>query len=277
MSSIRVQYAQLPPAEDSADRLFITDNAVIVLDGASAFAPVPVSAQVYADHLGRAVVDQLVADPGIDLRDAVAGAISRTASTLDLTREASPSSTVSILRATSAGFDVFVLGDSPVLWGNDEEWGALSDDRMDRLALPQRDEYRARLRAGHGFDDEHRVCLRSLQRAQAQCRNVEGGYWIAGADPAAARNALVTTVPATDVEWALLLTDGAFNLLEHQGRKGWLDIARYDMDQLAGLLARLHEWEDTRDPDGRHHPRSKLHDDKTVASVSLSPARRLDS
>ena len=268
---MHVEYAQLPPPEDSADCIFITHNAVIVLDGATAFVPIPISGQAYADHLGHALVKELTAHPDIDLSDAVAGAIRQTTHSLGLSRGASPSSTVSIVRAAPSGYDVFVLGDSPVIWGNNQHSWTLCDDRLDQLRLPQQEEYRAQLRAGHGFDHQHRMRLRALQTAQARRRNTEGGYWIAEADPLAAYNARVTTVPSADANWAILTTDGASDVLKHRGRDRWQEIARLDGDQLTRLLAHLHQWERNCDPAGKHLPRSKIHDDKTLA-VILSPS-----
>jgi hypothetical protein len=73
--------------------------------------------------------------------------------------------------------------------------------------------YLAQLRAGHGYDDAHRAALVQLERAQQQARNIEGGYWIAETDPAAAHHALTMTVERDMVEWAVLATDGAAELI----------------------------------------------------------------
>jgi hypothetical protein len=47
----------------------------------------------------------------------------------------------------------------------------------------------------------------------------------------------------------------------------WLALAHYDSDQLAAVLAVIHEWEAAADPDGRTLPRAKRHDDKTPAAI----------
>lgn len=60
--------AQLPEFAKSDDKVFTTENAVIVLDGASAFRAVPVAASLYAARLGAAVRDQLLSEPYADLR-----------------------------------------------------------------------------------------------------------------------------------------------------------------------------------------------------------------
>jgi len=120
---------------------------------------------------------------------------------------------------------------------------------------------------GHGYGEAHRAALVQLQQAQRRARNVEGGYWIAETDPAAAHHAFTSTVERDAIGWAVLATDGAADLIEHAGHR-WHRIAQYDGAQLDALLARIHEWEDTSDPDGRHLPRAKRHEDKTIAALA---------
>ena len=59
----------------------------------------------------------------------------------------------------------------------------------------------------------------------------------------------------------------AADLIEHAGHRRH-GIAQYDSAQLDALLARIHEWEDTSDPDVRHLPCAKRHDDKTIAALA---------
>jgi hypothetical protein len=162
-----------------------------------------------------------------------------------------------------------VLGDSPIHYGIGHRARSLGDDRLSAVATPEREHYLAQLRAGHGYGYgyAHHAALVQLQRAQQQARNVEGGYWIAETDPTAAHHALTTTVERDLIEWAVLATDGAADLIEHAGHR-WHRIAQYDRLQLNALLARIHEWEDMSDPDGRHLPRAKRHDDKTIAALA---------
>ncbi|MFI7121942.1 hypothetical protein [Amycolatopsis sp. NPDC049868] len=70
MPGLTVSSAQRPVADTSDDRIFTTRSAVIVLDGASAYAPIPVSPSTYADSLGRHLHDHLDHDMSIDLADA---------------------------------------------------------------------------------------------------------------------------------------------------------------------------------------------------------------
>lgn len=263
---MQVHVSQLPGGTASADRVVVIPGTVIVLDGASAFEPVDIEPGIYAETLGRSIADELRREPEAPLNDAVAEAIRHTAEELNLRPGGSPSSTVAILRARAGAADLYVLGDSPIHYGIGHRAHRLVDDRLSMVAKPQRERYRAQLQGGHGFDDVHQAALLQLQRAQRQARNVEGGYWIAETDSSAAHHAVTETVDRGAIEWAVLATDGAAGFIRHAGH-GWHGIAQYDTAQLAALLARIHEWEDTSDPDGRHLPRAKQHDDKTIAAI----------
>src|SRR5699024_485705 len=102
---MHVATAQLPEIEDSDDKIYITPNAVIMLDGASAFVPVPVPASTFAAQLGQRLRDTLTAQPDAALPAALGEAISDTAHTLQLQPGESPSSTVTIARQTDDHID----------------------------------------------------------------------------------------------------------------------------------------------------------------------------
>jgi len=264
---VKVQTAQLAGGPVNADRMFCTHHAVIVLDGATAFEPVDVDPATYADTLGRLIADQLDHQPDAALADVVATAITATADRLDLRPGWSPSSTVAILRTYDTVADLYVLGDSPIHYGTNNAASVFTDDRLAAVAPAERAHYVARLRAGHGFSDEHRTALIALQRAQRRARNTPEGYWIAEADPEAARHAVERTVPADQIGWAVLATDGAADYVDHTGQS-WPRIALYDSEHLAALLDSADRWEAETDPDGQALPRAKRHDDKTIAAVS---------
>jgi hypothetical protein len=109
----RIASAMLPDREHSQDRIFTTDNAVIVLDGASAFEPGGASAADYVDHLGEHLAAALRSDPAADLRIALESAIAAIARRLELEPDRSPASTVSIARTVDDELELLVLGDTP--------------------------------------------------------------------------------------------------------------------------------------------------------------------
>lgn len=264
---MRVRTAQHSGGNSNADRVFVTDGAVIVLDGATAFEPVDVDPGTYADTLGASIVAQLDRTPVVELAHAVAQAITHTAATLHLDGDASPSSTVAILRAGTGSVDLYVLGDSPIYYGASRTVHRFADDRLASLPLIERARYVEALQAGAGYDDHHRATLAELQRSQRRYRNSPEGYWIAEADPIAAGHGLAATLPADRIAWAVLATDGVADLIDHHEQPQWPDVAQLDDDALTGLLGRLHEWESADDPNGLLLPRAKRHDDKTLAAI----------
>jgi hypothetical protein len=72
-----------------------------------------------------------------------------------------------------------------------------------------------------------------LPERQRARRNINGGYWIAEADPAAAHHAITATLGVHDLSWAVLATDGITNPLTHLGRADWATIAAKSDRQLA--------------------------------------------
>jgi hypothetical protein len=264
---VRVHSATLAGGDNNQDRLFVTENAVIVLDGASAFEPVDVDPGLYAETIGAVIAEQLDRRPAQSVADAVAAAISHAVQKLALTAGRSPSSTVSILRHRPDAVDLYVLGDSPVHYGTDHRHQVLADERLSAVASAEREHYLAQLRAGQGYGPEHRGALVQLQHAQHHARNHAGGYWIAETAPDAARHGLTTTLGLDSITWAVLATDGAADLIDHAG-PSWPTIAHLASDELAALLRSLDQWETAADPDGIQLPRAKQHDDKTIVAAT---------
>ncbi|WP_343063710.1 hypothetical protein [Haloechinothrix aidingensis] len=263
---MRIAAAQLPAIDDSDDKIATTDHAVIMLDGASAFVPVPVPASAYADHLAERLRLSLTRVPDADLTATLAEAIRETADHFDLAAGESPSSTVTIARETGDHLDLLLLGDNLAILPGE----IITDDRMDQLDLAPRTKYRQRLAAGSGYDEEHRRLLRELQDQQAQCRNRVDGYWIAEADPAAAAQAITARRSRSATPWLVLATDGAYNTMHHLALDDWSALANADSGQLHAVLSHCHRWEADDDPQAQALPRAKRHDDKSLASIMLT-------
>jgi hypothetical protein len=267
---MRVSAARLPRPPDGADRVILTPCSVIVLDGASAFGPAAVTPSAYADRLGAELASALTGRPDAPLPQVLASAISAAAVALGLPDDHGPSSTVAIARVREASADLLVLGDSYAVCRSGGSDTVLTDNRLDRLDLPQSRRYRERLAAGSGYDAAHAAILRELQAGQRARRNTPGGYWIASANPAAAAHAVTRTFPAASLEWIVLATDGTAGTAAHIGLGDWDAIARSDQARLSAMLQRCHDWEENADPDGRQLPRAKRHDDKAVAAILLA-------
>lgn len=250
---------------DYADLAIVAPSGVVLLDGASAFEPVDVSPVTYVHTLGKRLTAALHQHHDVPIADAVAAAIEQTTAELRLTPDASPSSTVAILRARQDAVDLYVLGDTPIYYGADSLTHRLSDERLASVAPTERGRYRDRLRAGYGYDDQHRVVLAELQRAERRARNRDGGYWIAATDLAAAHHGVSTTVGLDLIDWAVLATDGAADFLDDTGAD-WSAIAQEPLSALDARIAGIHTWESQCDPDGHELPRAKRHDDKTIVA-----------
>lgn len=104
---MKVNAAQLPGPHRSKDRAFMTANAAIVLDGATAFASVELDVGTYADVLGRHIVTELRSNDRADLAEVVSKAIDVVAHRFELRPGHSPSSTVTILRIRDHHADPF--------------------------------------------------------------------------------------------------------------------------------------------------------------------------
>lgn len=94
-------------------------------------------------------------------------------------------------------------------------------------------------------------------------RGVPGGFWTAGADPRAAREALTGTAR---LDRFALMTDGATRAVEVFGDLDWGQAFSLVSDKgPEALIERVRALE-AADPQGRTHPRGKVRDDATVVA-----------
>lgn len=245
------------------------DGFAAVLDGATSVAgDRSHDPGWYAEQLARAIGETV--PRGGPLADAVADAIRIVRDTHGLTPESSPTSTVALARWSDDVVETYVLSDSYIVaLRADGGETVRTDDRLDAVGASERAAYRARLAAGRGYDVEHRELLLALQAEQARRRNQPGGYWIAGAEPEAAGQGITTVQERSGVAALLLASDGV-DPERHPEATTWRGVhdeaRRYGA---ARVLQDIHDAEAT-DPDGRHWPRSKRHDDKTLVAVTLT-------
>ena len=249
----------------SQDRIFLTKNAVIVLDGASQPEPSTRDGGWYAEVLGSTLYYQLSRKPEADLKNLLSAAITTVVDRYDLQPGTSPSSTVSVLR-WGERVDVLVLGDSPVvaLTANDEI-NMIRDDRLRRIGRVEREQL-----AHAGFSSDHHVRWRQLVDAERAMRNQPEGYWIAEAVPDAAAHAHCAQWDAEDLAAVLVMTDGVSAGVDRYGLVAhWqaaFAVARPDPSRLVDMV---HSAE-LGDPDGVRWRRSKRHDDKAVVLAEFA-------
>ncbi len=262
----QVDVAEAPGQERSEDVVLTVDNAVAVLDGATSLRPTTHTGGWYAETLAGALRPRLATD--MDLADLLSGAIDEVSREHGLEPGNAPSSTVAVLRWHPETVEALVLADSPVVVFTDSGPHPVVDERLAQLRSEGRGGYRSRLRAGGGFDSHHHAALRSAVDATGRRRNVEGGFWVAEADPLAAYRAFRHSWPRRSVRSALLASDGVSCGVDDYGcYSGWSAVL--DEATASGVEAVLERVRaaERSDPDGVRWPRPKRHDDQALALV----------
>lgn len=265
--------ATMPGGSTNQDTFFILPGLVAVLDGASAIGEASAhDGGWYASALSRAFRRSQEDSPALSLRESLFEAITDLTTQHDLEPGNGPSSTIAAVRIRDNSLETLLLGDSTiVVLRRDRRDAVITDNRMAAVGTVHRERYTNRLRAGTGFDAEHRDTLRMLQADQRAQRNTTGGYWISEADPAAARHALVNEFPLKNIIGCLMLSDGAAAAVTSYGSfSTWRDVFHAALAE-----GPLHPLEtatmvEKNDPRGERWPRSKRHDDKTLVACWTS-------
>ncbi|MFD0199406.1 MULTISPECIES: protein phosphatase 2C domain-containing protein [Saccharothrix] len=225
------------------DRVVLLPNAVVLLDGATSPTPRERDGGWHSRHLAG----QLTHFDG-DLAEDLAGAIARLAAEHGLSPGNSPSSTVSITRWTETDVDVLVLADSPVVVFTHTGVEVVADHRL-------RD-------------------LRGQVDRITDWRNVEGGWWVAEADPAAAYRAVRASWPRDRVRAVLMATDGVSCGVDDYGLfADWQSVL--DITSEKGPEAVLDEIRaaEVGDADRTKWRRAKVHDDQALAVIRFTTGK----
>jgi hypothetical protein len=231
------------------DRVVVLDGAVLLLDGATATSPDLPSGGWYADLLAKQLADELRARPDEDLELLLAQAIAAVAHAHGLRPEASPSSTVAMLRWTDDRIDGLVLADSPIVAFGQTGCELLADERLASLRNKGKLNTSADVRA---------------------LRNTIEGFWVAEADPAAARHAVRRSWPAGTLDSVLLASDGVAVGVDDYGLFGWPHVLKIARTQgLSAVLDAVRTAENA-DPHGEKWPRPKRHDDQALILVEFT-------
>ena len=125
------------------DRVVITADTVVVLDGATEQREGLPSGGWYSRRLAEQLETRLRTDSDTDLTTLLSASIRAVAEEQDLVPRHSPSSTVAMVRWGSEHVEALVLADSPVVAFTAHAPDVLLDDRLDRLAAER--EVRAEL------------------------------------------------------------------------------------------------------------------------------------
>ncbi|BCJ71205.1 hypothetical protein CS0771_07490 [Catellatospora sp. IY07-71] len=251
----------------SEDWVYADEQIAVVLDGATARTDTGCVHGVhwYAEHLGKAIVECAGEFEGLPLSGALRMAILTVAlehRNCDLDHPGTPSAGVAILRPSG---DYLVLGDVTIVNDSAYELNIVVDPRVEQTAKAEREEVDRHLIG----TAEKAQALIPMKRAELAARNKDGGYWIAAAEPAAARHALTGRIDA--IGRVAILTDGAARAAT-LGLMSWRDLLARSVDQGGprALIEAVRAAE-AGDPKGARWPRNKASDDATVFSAWLAP------
>lgn len=246
------------------DRVVQLPHAVIVADGATSLREDELTGGWYAERLCTALAAELTRNTTVDLTQSLAAAITAVSTDHGLVPGSAPSSTVAMLRWTDDVVDALVLADSPVVVFTGRKPHLLADDRIAGLGPGP---YRNRLRAGGGYGPEHEQAVRAAGAGFNRLRNVDGGFWVAEADPAAAAHARTAQWPRSLVTAALLATDGVSCGVDDYHIFDWPQVYQHAVDEGPAAVLTMVRAAEQADPDGTRWPRPKRHDDKTLVLV----------
>lgn len=261
------------PGRPNEDFVVATPDLTIVVDGAG----VPMGGchhgvAWYAQQLGARTLAALTGRPDLPLSDGLyeglAAVAASHADTCDLSDPGTPCAAVGILRIGDESVDTLALSDVTVVVETPAGPQVTCDLRIEEISGTEPTAV-----AGLLFNTpEHKAAIAALVANQTRTRNRSDGWWVAASDPEAARHSVVNSYPRQGVRRMMISSDGATRPVDQMELYSWAEYLDL-LDKLgpAGLIAHVREIE-TADPDGARHPRTKRHDDATLATWSASTA-----
>jgi hypothetical protein len=271
VDGVEVSFASRPGSMSRPNEDFVTasPSVAVVLDGLSAPPALGTGClhgtPWFVTNLGTQVVSAATTARDEPLKELVAGAITRVADihahTCDLEHPGTPSSSLAVLREHDQRVEYLLLFDSVILLDGPSGLTVLTDRRVDAFAQP---EHLATHEQPIG-SPAHQERVQELVAAQRRHRNQPGGYWVAGAKPEAAYQAVTGSRPLDQVSCAALLSDGVSCLVDLYAVVDWPELlSSMQQHGPARVTSRVREVEDT-DPTGTRWPRYKRSDDATAA------------
>lgn len=255
------------PNKANEDAVAAADGLLVVADGATSRTETGCIHGVawYAHHLVEAVAKHSKETPPAALAMAIRDTAEAHVDTCDLDSVATPNAAVAIVQDDGGDIRFLALGDVAVIVESAEGVNVVVDDRVSHTALAER----AIADALETGSPQKAAALVAMKQAELAARNVEGGYWVAAADPAVAEHALVWSVPRDQIRRCAILTDGAARIVDPFHVLGWADV----LDLLAAegpteLIRRVRDIEQT-DAAGERWPRNKISDDATAAYIGF--------
>ena len=186
--------------EPNEDWVAASPTAVVVLDGVTVFKEVDTGCRHgtpwYVNQLGTRLLAAASLEE-VSLQSALESAIGAVAElhadTCNLDQIGAPSAAVGVLRIGRVLIDYLVLADVAVLFDSTDGLKVVTDQRVTgtlKDLAPQGD-----------------INAEVMKRRQ-RYRNREGGYWVAAADPSAAKHAKIGHIPLAGFRCAAMMSDG---------------------------------------------------------------------
>lgn len=185
--------------------------------------------------------------------------------------EQEPSASLAILRATSAGAELFLLGDCTAIWtGGTYQDPAVPclDHRALQLCLQLAASTGQSVAQASQFPEVRRTL--SEHRRKKNRPDLPDGYRVLSPRTGLAQFGTLISLSTQDVSHVLILSDGlaaGYQVYQlEDGPQAYLEAAK--CSGLSALETRLREMEHA-DPDFHHFPRLKLSDDASGILVEL--------
>jgi hypothetical protein len=227
VDGVDVSFATCPGSASRSNEDFAaaSPSVVVMLDGLSAPPALGTGCihgiPWFVAQLGTLLMSAATTAPEEPLQDLVASVIRRVADshahTCDLEHPGTPSSSLAMLREQDQGVEYLLLFDSVIVADGPSGLTAVTDRRVDAFA---QQEHLATREHPIG-SREHQDRVQELVAAQRRHRNQPDGYWVAGAKPMAAYQAVSGSWPHDQVNRAALLSDGVSCLVELYALMDW--------------------------------------------------------
>jgi hypothetical protein len=275
VDGVEVSFASRPGSLSRSNEDFVaaSPSVAVVLDGLSAPPPLGTGClhgtPWFVALLGTQLVSAATTAHDEPLQELVASAITRVADshahTCDLDHPGTPSSSLAVLREQDQRVEYLLLFDSVIVLDGPSGLMVVTDRRVDAFA--QQEDLATR---EHPIGSPaHQDRVQKLVAAQRRHRNQPDGYWVAGAKPAAAYQAVTGSQPHDQVSRAAVLSDGVSCLVELYAVVDWPELlGSLQQHGPTHIISRVREVEDT-DPIGTRWPRYKRSDDATAAFCLL--------
>ena len=249
------------PGSVNEDLAVVGDRWAIVLDGAGRY-PGQNAGCVHsvtwivarlAEHISSGLAEQGDSSLTELVRRAVSATMDDHGPSCNLTDPLSPGAVAALVRIGNLNVEWLVIGDCAlVIEQTDGRHIAVIDDRVDHLP------------GAPVTDAPVRTYTPDFVKT---VRNRPGGFWVLGAVPEAADNALTGHLPLSECRAVLLCSDGISRLTERYGW-AWADVfsaaRKGGVEALIGAVRTAEHG----DPDPRRW-RGKRHDDATAVIMDV--------